>query len=94
MAAVESLQATLATDGAALSQQRREAAGKLRGAVEGCLADLAMSGGRFDVRIGWEHHPEVGARLTPQPHPAHIIPQPPECPAGSYEAIICWSSPG
>lgn len=33
---------------------RRAAAGQLRKAVEGCLADLAMAGSRFDVRIGWE----------------------------------------
>ena len=85
VAAAESLQAAVAAEGAALSQQRREAAGKLRCAVEGCLADLAMSGARFDVRIGWEQQPEVRACLTAQPHTACIIPQPhPEDPAGSY----------
>lgn len=41
-----------ATAGAALSARRRAAAGQLRVAVEACLADLAMAGSRFDVRIG------------------------------------------
>ncbi len=43
----------------ALSRQRRAAAGHLRVAVESCLAELAMSGSRFDVRIGWEPWPQV-----------------------------------
>ena len=38
---------------AALSGRRRAAAGQLRVQVEACLADLAMKGSRFDVRIGW-----------------------------------------
>lgn len=45
---------SLARAAGKLSSRRREAAGKLRVAVENCLADLAMSGSRFDVRIGWE----------------------------------------
>ncbi|BDA41836.1 DNA repair protein RecN [Coccomyxa sp. Obi] len=48
----------LAAEGTALSKQRRAAAGQLRVAVEGCLADLAMAGSRFDVRIGWEPYPK------------------------------------
>lgn len=36
-----------------LSARRREAAGKLRAAVESVLKDLAMGESRFDVRIGW-----------------------------------------
>ncbi|KAG2496383.1 hypothetical protein HYH03_005611 [Edaphochlamys debaryana] len=36
-----------------LSVRRRAAAAALRGAVEGCLRELAMGGSRFDVRIGW-----------------------------------------
>lgn len=49
----------LAVEGTALSKQRRAAAGQLRVAVESCLADLAMAGSRFDVRIGWEPYPKV-----------------------------------
>lgn len=49
----------LAAEGTALSKQRRAAAGRLRIAVESCLADLAMAGSRFDVRIGWEPSPKV-----------------------------------
>ncbi|EIE25588.1 P-loop containing nucleoside triphosphate hydrolase protein [Coccomyxa subellipsoidea C-169] len=44
----------LAAEGTVLSKRRRAAAGQLRVAVESCLADLAMAGSRFDVRIGWE----------------------------------------
>ena len=43
-----------------LSCRRRAAAGHLRVAVEACLAELAMAGSRFDVRIGWEPWPQVG----------------------------------
>lgn len=35
------------------SQQRREAAGRLRAAVESVLSDLAMGGSQFDVRMSW-----------------------------------------
>ena len=38
---------------AELSSARRAAAGQLRVAVETCLADLAMAGCRFDVRVAW-----------------------------------------
>ena len=48
------LRAALAADCAALSAARQAAAGRLRAAVEGCLAELAMGGTRFDVRITWE----------------------------------------
>ncbi|CAL8460865.1 g396 [Coccomyxa elongata] len=48
----------LAAEGTALSKQRRAAAGRLRVAVESCLADLAMAGSRFDVRISWEPSPK------------------------------------
>lgn len=50
----------LAAEGTALSKRRRAAAGQLRVAVENCLADLAMAGSRFDVRIGWEPYAKVG----------------------------------
>ena len=45
-----------------LSRRRRAAAGHLRVAVESCLAELAMAGSRFDVRIGWEPCAQVTAR--------------------------------
>ncbi|KAK9798188.1 hypothetical protein WJX73_001384 [Symbiochloris irregularis] len=48
------LQEKLAAVGVQLGGRRRAAAGKLRAAVESCLADLAMAGSRFDVRIGWQ----------------------------------------
>lgn len=48
----------------ALSGRRRAAAGHLRMAVESCLADLAMAGSRFDVRIGWESLPQVRRRTA------------------------------
>lgn len=53
------MQLQLALEGSQLSRQRREAAGKLRVAVEAGLADLAMSGSRFDIRIGWEKASQV-----------------------------------
>ncbi|GAB4813044.1 hypothetical protein N2152v2_000090 [Parachlorella kessleri] len=37
----------------ALSERRRQAAGRLRAAVESLLGDLAMAGSRFDVRVSW-----------------------------------------
>ena len=52
-------EAELAAAGAALSLRRRGAAGHLRAAVEAQLAELAMAGSRFDVRIGWESLPAV-----------------------------------
>lgn len=55
------VEAELAAAGAALSQRRRAAAGHLRVAVEASLAELAMAGSRFDVRIGWEQLPGVSA---------------------------------
>jgi hypothetical protein len=51
---LKTLEEGLAAKGSELSRRRREAAGKLRVAVEYGLADLAMSGSRFDVRIGWD----------------------------------------
>ena len=62
-ATVRQLKAELAKEAAQLSQRRRAAAGSLRAAVESCLADLSMAGSRFDVRIGWEEHAKVSARL-------------------------------
>lgn len=35
------------------SRQRRAAAGRLGAAVQAVLADLAMAGSRFEVRLGW-----------------------------------------
>lgn len=60
---IRSLKAQLAEDAAALSRQRRAAAGRLRVAVESCLADLAMAGSRFDVRISWEPNPKASAAM-------------------------------
>ena len=48
------LEQKLAEAGVLLGVKRRAAAGKLRAAVETCLADLAMAGSRFDVRISWQ----------------------------------------
>ena len=62
-AAVRQLKGELAHEAAQLSARRRAAAGALRAAVEGCLADLAMAGSRFDVRIGWEEHAKVRAAM-------------------------------
>jgi hypothetical protein len=59
---VRQARAEIAASAAALSGARRAAAGQLRVAVEACLADLAMAGSRFDVRIGWL--PDPKARLT------------------------------
>ena len=53
------LQGKLAEAGAQLAVKRRAAAGKLRAAVESCLADLAMAGSRFDVRICWQAATQV-----------------------------------
>jgi DNA repair ATPase RecN len=44
-----------------LSRRRREAAGRLRAALEAVLADLAMAGSRFDVRIAWTSVAAAGA---------------------------------
>lgn len=55
----------------ALSGRRRAAAGHLRVAVESCLAELAMAGSRFDVRIGWEPCPQVMASPE-RPAPRHL----------------------
>jgi len=54
MEVMRALQDGLAAKGSELSRRRREAAGKLRVSVEHGLADLAMLGSRFDVRIGWD----------------------------------------
>lgn len=65
----------MATAGGALSAQRRAAAGQLRVAAEACLADLAMAGSRFDVRIGWQldaqvrRPPQGEEPSAKQPHP-------------------------
>ena len=48
------LQHELAAAAVQLSSRRRAAAGRLRAAVEGCLADLAMGGCRFDVMLRWQ----------------------------------------
>ena len=53
------LQQKLAEAGTQLGVKRREAAGKLRAAVEACLADMAMAGSRFDVRISWQAASQV-----------------------------------
>lgn len=53
-AIVVDLRSSLASRAARLSRSRREAAGRLRAAVEACLADLAMPESRFDVRVGWD----------------------------------------
>ena len=58
-AAAQQARAEVATAAAELSNARRAAAGQLRVAVEACLADLAMAGNRFDVRIGWIPDPKV-----------------------------------
>lgn len=55
----ESLQGRLAAQGSELSRKRKEVAGRLRVAVEASLADLAMAGSRFDIRIGWEQAAQV-----------------------------------
>lgn len=52
----------LAAAGSKLSVRRRAAAGRLRASVEACLAQLAMGGCRFDVRIGWEPLPASSVR--------------------------------
>lgn len=64
MVARNALEKELADRGSQLSRRRREAAGKLRVAVEAGLADLAMSGSRFDVRIGWDACHQVHIPLT------------------------------
>lgn len=53
-AEANALQHELAAAAVQLSSRRREAAGRLRAAVEGCLADLAMGGCRFDVMLRWQ----------------------------------------
>lgn len=68
----------LAAEGTELSKQRRAAAGQLRVAVETCLADLAMAGSRFDVRIGWEPYAKVR-------HPAFHL----SC---TSRSCSCWTS--
>ena len=50
----EELQAELQTQ----HQQLQEAA-KLRTAVEGCLAELAMRDSQFDVNINWQEAEQV-----------------------------------
>ena len=53
-AEANALQHELAAAAVQLSSRRREAAGRLRAAVEGCLADLGMGGCRFDVMLRWQ----------------------------------------
>lgn len=53
-ALVADLRRSLAVVASRLGRSRRDAAGRLRAAVEHCLADLAMPDSRFDVRIGWD----------------------------------------
>lgn len=65
MEVLRALQDGLAAKGSELSRRRREAAGKLRVAVECGLADLAMSGSRFDVRIGWDACYQVAFSFSP-----------------------------
>ncbi|NPV57299.1 MAG: DNA repair protein RecN, partial [Anaerolineae bacterium] len=48
----------LATQAAALSQRRRQAAGQLGQAVEAQLADLSMNGARFMVELGSKPDPQ------------------------------------
>jgi len=62
-AAAQQARAEVAAAAAELSNARRAAAGQLRVAVEACLADLAMQGSRFDVRIGWL--PDDNVRFDP-----------------------------
>lgn len=58
------LQQKLAEVGTQLGLRRREAAGKLRAAVEACLTDLAMAGSRFDVRISWQAAKQVCCQVS------------------------------
>ena len=74
MESVRQTRAEVATAAAALSRARRAAAGQLRVAVEACLADLAMAGSRFDVRIGWLPDPKAIAFTLLRPSATlHIV---------------------
>ena len=68
----------------ALSQRRREAAGRLRAAVEAVLSDLAMAGSRFDVRIAWTPAPASATAGGSSSDGSSIL-VPAEQAAGCYE---------
>ena len=87
----------------ALSTARRSAAGRMRHAMEGVLASLAMGGARFDVRLRWTPAEEgsgsgsggrTGGAGAGTASSGRASRDSSGISVGPEEASACWETPG